>query len=312
MRDWLRLVRLPNHATAVADVVAGYLICGGPRPIGWPSPACWAAIVASLACYAAGMILNDVFDVDRDREERPERPLPSGVIAIGTARAVGWGLLAAGGAAAVAAASLTGSPWPAVVGGLLATAVWLYDRHAKATPFGPAVMGGCRSLNWLLGMTVAGGPAGSAWMVPAGMGIYVAGITLFARDEATRSRAGGLAAATLVMVAGLVVAGAWPWLAAQVRAGDHWHVGGTWLTPARLPTWLMLWAILGGSIVARGIAAIADPTPHRVQRAVGNAIMSIITLDAALVLAACGEAWAIVVLALLAPFLAGRRLVSPT
>ena len=40
--------------------------------------------------------------------------------------------------------------------------------------------------------------------------------------------------------------------------------------------------------------------------------MSIITLDAVLVLAACGEQWAVVVLALLAPFLLGRRLVSPT
>jgi hypothetical protein len=49
-----------------------------------------------------------------------------------------------------------------------------------------------------------------------------------------------------------------------------------------------------------------------VQQAVGNAIMSIITLDAVLVLATCGEPWAILVLMLLAPFLLGRRLVSPT
>jgi hypothetical protein len=49
-----------------------------------------------------------------------------------------------------------------------------------------------------------------------------------------------------------------------------------------------------------------------VRQAVGNAIMSIITLDAVLVLAACGEPWAIVVLTLLGPFLFGRQLVSPT
>jgi hypothetical protein len=49
-----------------------------------------------------------------------------------------------------------------------------------------------------------------------------------------------------------------------------------------------------------------------VRAAVGNAIMSIITLDAVLVLAACGERWAVVVLALLGWFLLGRRLVPPT
>jgi len=40
--------------------------------------------------------------------------------------------------------------------------------------------------------------------------------------------------------------------------------------------------------------------------------MSIITLDAILVLAACGEPWALVVLLLLGVFLAGRRIVPPT
>ena len=37
-----------------------------------------------------------------------------------------------------------------------------------------------------------------------------------------------------------------------------------------------------------------------------------LTLDAALVLAPCGESWAIVSFMLLIPFLAGRRLIPPT
>jgi hypothetical protein len=40
--------------------------------------------------------------------------------------------------------------------------------------------------------------------------------------------------------------------------------------------------------------------------------MSIITLDAVIVLASCGEQWALVVLALLGAFIFGRRLVPPT
>ena len=310
---WLRLLRLPNHATAVADVLAGFLVCTGPRAVEWPPAACWAAIAASLALYAAGMVLNDVYDVEIDREERPNRPLASGAIALATAARVGYGLVAAGMGAAVAAAWLGATPWPAVVGGFLAGAVWLYDRHAKATPLGPVVMGSCRALNWLLGMAAAGGPTvPHEWLIPIGMGLYVAGITLFARDEAGRGIAGRLAAASLVMVAGLVVAGFYPWLAAHARTGDHWNVGGPWVASGRLSTWLMLWTILGSSIVIRNLSAIVNPTPVRMQQSVGNAIMSIITLDAALVLAACGEAWTIVTLMLLVPFIVGRRLASPT
>ena len=77
-------------------------------------------------------------------------------------------------------------------------------------------------------------------------------------------------------------------------------------------TWLTLWAIIVTSIVYRVAAGIGDPAPGRVGFAVGNAIMSIITLDAVLVLATCGEQWAIVVLSLLAWFLAFKRVVPPT
>jgi hypothetical protein len=65
-------------------------------------------------------------------------------------------------------------------------------------------------------------------------------------------------------------------------------------------------------VLLRGFLGMIEPTPERVQQAVGNAIMSIITLDAVLVLAACGEPWAVLILTLLVPFLLGRRIVSPT
>ena len=62
----------------------------------------------------------------------------------------------------------------------------------------------------------------------------------------------------------------------------------------------------------RAVGGIVVPVPARVRQAVGNAILSIITLDAALVLATCGEQWALVILALVAVFLAGRQIVPPT
>jgi 4-hydroxybenzoate polyprenyltransferase len=251
------------------------------------------------------MVLNDVCDVELDRVERPERPLPSGAISVRQAALVGSSLLAAGSAAACATAIVARSPWPALVGAGLTAAVWLYDRHAKPTLAGPFVMGACRGLNWLLGMTAAGGAIGSLWTIPLGMALYVAGITLYARDEAGRSRVATLVGGLAVMGLGLAVASRFIWPA--VEAGAN-------LPESPLPAsnWLLLWGILGTSILLRGLIGVLDPSPGRVQAAVGNAIMSIITLDAVLVLAFCGERWAVVLLLLLPLFMFGRRLVPPT
>ncbi|MGI9177224.1 MAG: UbiA family prenyltransferase [Pirellulales bacterium] len=305
MLAWVRLIRMPNLATAVADSLAGYLVVSGLTPLDWPPAVCWLAMLASLAFYAAGMVLNDVYDVDLDRVERPERPLPSGAIAVTRAALVGQLLMAGGAAAACGTAVVTGLPWPALVGALLSAAIWLYDRRAKGTAAGPAVMGSCRGLNWLLGMTAAGGPTElHEWAIPLGMAIYVAGITLFARDEAGSVRRGTLLAGMAAMAAGLVIAAGFAWI--------PWLDGASRLATLPVGTWLACWAILGMSVLLRAVEAVADPVPARVRAAVGNAIMAIITLDAVLVLAACGERWAIVVIGLLAWFLVGRRLVPPT
>ena len=305
MLAWLRLVRLPNLATAAADPLAGFLVCSRLADIGQLPAAGWAAVLAGVAFYAAGMVLNDVYDLDLDRLERPERPLPSGSISPARALAVGNLLLAAAGASACAVAVMAATPWPALVAAALTATIWLYDRYAKGTVFGPAVMGSCRALNWLLGMTAAGGPtAASEWAIPLGMGLYVAGITLFARDEAGLSRRGTLVAGGLVMGAGLITAAGFVWLPLLD--------GVTRVATVPATSWLVCWGILAVAVLIRAGQAVEHPEPGRVRAAVGTAIMAIITFDAVLVLAACGEGPAVVVIMLLAWFLLGRRLVPPT
>jgi 4-hydroxybenzoate polyprenyltransferase len=307
MMAWLRLVRIPNLATITADPLAGYLIVSQMRALDWPPPACWLAVAAVVALYAAGMVLNDVCDVELDRRERPERPLPSGDVSVSAATFAGVALLMAGVALAAVLAWQVASPWPALVAAGLAAAVWIYDRYAKGTPAGPVIMGGCRAAAWLIGMLAAGGPeTPEQWLIPAGMGLYVTGITLYARDEADRSRPPLLVAAALVMLAGLVIAAGFVWLPDR---GPIQLVAGATMP---VSNWLLLWGLIATSILYRAALGVVDPTPGRVRFAVGNAIMSLITLDAVLVLAACGERWAIAVLMLLAWFLFWKRLVPPT
>jgi 4-hydroxybenzoate polyprenyltransferase len=317
MRAWLRLIRLPNLATAVADSLAGFLVCAGMRGLDWlPPAACWA-IAASACLYAAGMILNDVFDVEIDRAERPERPLPSGAIALRTAAVAGHALLATGVAAAVGAAATSGQIWTAVTGMLLAASIWLYDRQLKHhVVLGPATMGACRGLNWLLGMTAAGGPIADQWHLPLGMAVYVAGITLFARHEASADAGDADSAGAATTALTLWAGAATLILGLVIAAGPVWQAAGAGRplpgSPLTTGNWLLLWGIIAASVLVRALPALVTAEPKPIRAAVGNAIMSIITLDAILVLAYAGERWAVVVLALLVWFVLGKRIAPPT
>ena len=105
LQDYLELLRLPNVFTAVADVVMGFFFVQAPwafshdpqrslLPVGVWTVGLLAA--ASALLYSAGMVLNDVFDIELDRQEQPYRPLPSGRIPLSSARWLGWQLLTLG------------------------------------------------------------------------------------------------------------------------------------------------------------------------------------------------------------------------
>ena len=92
IKPYLQLVRLPNVFTAAADSLAGWLLVQGT----FGEPGRWLPLVlASVAIYAGGIVLNDVFDYEVDRVERPERPLPSGRVSRRFAAGLGGILLAA-------------------------------------------------------------------------------------------------------------------------------------------------------------------------------------------------------------------------
>ena len=171
------------------------------------------------------MVLNDVFDIELDRQEQPDRPLPSGRISLSSARWLGWqlltlGIMLASGTAVMLANSRRPAPTISSSPGCrrssprrLAVLIVLYNAGLKRTPLGPVAMGGCRMLNVLLGMSVLRGPWRiEHWAVAAGIGVYIAGVTWFARNDARRSDRRQLIAATLVMLAGVGLVGSLPWL----------------------------------------------------------------------------------------------------
>lgn len=297
LRSYLQLVRMPNVFTALADVMMGFLVTHDPAP--FPTlrlPATfWALLAASACLYSAGMVLNDVYDLEADRRERPQRPLPSGRISHSFARALGFLLLLAGVALAFLASYLSTTLRGGCVALLLAVAIVFYDGVLKRTPLAPLVMGSCRMLNVLLGMSAAASWHEMHYVIAAGIGIYITGVTAFARTEAQQSNRLRLALGTAVMLAGIGLLASYPnWADAlldevsQPRFAD----------PAR---WPLVWTMVGLMIGWRCLWAVFDPAPNRVQYAVRNCIFSLIMLDGMVTFGVRGLAWAVAVLLLLLP-----------
>ena len=303
-RALMELLRVPNLFTAAADVAMGVLFVSQLDTTN-ETVALVVLVGASCLLYAAGVVLNDVFDVHLDTRHRPERPIPSGRIPLGLARMLGWLLLLAGMTLAWAAAAVVGQWGPGLVVLLLAGCVVLYNARLKATPLGPVLMGACRALNVLLGMSVLT----TAWqpqhgLVAGAIGVYIAGITWFARTEAGRSRRPALFGAMVVMLAGIGLLALLP-LVMPARE----LIRLLQLQPQR---WYMFLGALGVLIGWRFARAVAEPSSIRVQAAVQHGILSLVFLDAAACYAVRGMGPAVAILLLLIPATLSSRAIRMT
>src|SRR5260221_2691316 len=116
---YTQLIRLANVFTAVADPLAGWFAVGGGNP-----PTQLLFLVGASAClYTSGIVFNDCFDYDIDMLERPNRPLPSGVITCRTAWTLAASLMTLGLALAALAGKL-----PGVVALFFAGAIFVFKR----------------------------------------------------------------------------------------------------------------------------------------------------------------------------------------
>jgi 4-hydroxybenzoate polyprenyltransferase len=312
---YLRLMRLPNVFTAIADIAMGFLFVHRIEEVPQQWPVLALLIASSALLYTAGMILNDLWDLEIDRAERPFRPLPSGQISVSVAMRLGFLFLFNGVMLAAAAGYMhqpaLSPPWRSgAVAALLALAIVAYDNWLKHTPIGPIGMGLCRLLNVLLGMSAAGiavppdeqwlsyHPA--SWLIAGGLGLYVTGVTWFARSEAGRSSSLQLSLASVAIACGIVLIASFP----------RWPHPEKGLITAEHIAYL-LFAMLSLPMLRRALAAIADPEPANVQAMVKHCILSIIVLDAAVTILTSSPMAGLLVAALLAPsVLLGRYVYS--
>jgi len=295
MRNWLRLIRLPAVFTAMADIFLGFFATKeGFEPVS----GFLLLLISSTCLYCAGMIFNDVFDREVDGRERPDRPIPSGAISVKAAIGAGAGLLILG----VVLAGLVG--WLSlVIAASLAVFVLLYDGVLKATPLGPIAMGACRFLNVLLGAsTVVVWDYPAVLLTAAGLGVYVLGVTVFARNEAAtetgqQTRWWSTRVGLLIVNVGFVILGV------MMVTNE---------SSAQTAAIAMIF-VVGLSVDLRMARAISSDKPADIQNAVRMMLLSIITLDATLAMFLTGNPlFFLYIAALVIPTIASGRVMSPT
>lgn len=409
LEDWLQLVRLPTVFTLLSNCLAAVAVAGG----NWlPVSGLIPTLLASLAAYWAGMILNDVVDVEEDRRDRPNRPLAAGRVSVAIASQVSTALLLICPLIILGTTALhtseplwQGAAFAAAVG--LSLCVRAYDSSLKKTPLGPLLMGSCRALNILMvGLTMLAitpmnlkvessnpsekpsptqfeeqrspadanasrelklthvaflqtepnlllppsmNPEDSAqpevdrvFVAPANpntqqsrvepqaqvpspgsqvvealfgqqkepttpprpfpmtllyfaaaIGVYIVGVTVFARSEEERSsNSAQLSFGLILQIAGLIIIALLPrWFR---RTETPWVLHPSQGYP-------LLIGLIGMTVGNRAVQAISHPVSRKVQLAVKHALLTLILIDAAVVLMWLGPWYGCAVVALLLP-----------
>ncbi len=251
----LRLARAPNVLTAAADAAAGYFVW---RSILKAQLDMAKSVELVLLCaisalvYSAGVIFNDIADLDEDRRIRPLRPLPSGAVPVGSAWVLGVLLMVS---ALVLAMAVGAACFYHVLA--LEMVVLLYDFSLKGVPvLGPLAMGTCRAMNLQLGMAASPYfPWGllTEWRdevlwLPCCYLIYVAAITHLSKME----ESAGPGARVRATVSAVLLAVSSIWRAALSGAGP----------------WLVLWLPQDALMLALAVRCAAKPSTESAKLAV--------------------------------------------
>jgi geranylgeranylglycerol-phosphate geranylgeranyltransferase len=173
-RGLLELTRPGNALAAGLLTFVGAFVAGGVLEPTIGGAAVWvAAVLATVLAVGAGMAINDYFDREIDRVNRPDRPIPRG--AVSPREALAFSLVLFGGAVLLA---LT-LPVPAIgiaVVNLLALVA--YTEFFKGLPgLGNALVGYLTGSTFLFGGAAVGGRLESVFVLFA-----LASLATFARE----------------------------------------------------------------------------------------------------------------------------------
>ena len=191
---YFKLTRAANIFTVVSNIAAAHIIALD----GHITLEIIPLLIISALLYHGGMALNDCLDVETDRLENPDRPLPSNEISQTRA----WSLVIVFFALAEIIAASMMSTTTLLLTTALVVMIVIYNRFVKSGIPGSMVMGSCRYLNWMLGLSVA--PlAFYSWITPIPILLYVTGLTILSKEEHSGANKTALLVCTILVLLAL-------------------------------------------------------------------------------------------------------------
>lgn len=171
----ISLARISNSPTVASNVLAGAALAG----VLHPDASVLLLMVALILFYTAGMYLNDLFDFEIDRRERPERPLPSGVVSKQSATLMVVLLFGLGSILLWLVSST--AFWSGLI---LIGLIVLYDAWHKTNPLSPVLMASTRMMVYLIAFLAFSTTLTGALLIWTGLlGLYIIGLTYIAKLE---------------------------------------------------------------------------------------------------------------------------------
>ncbi|MDP9489185.1 MAG: UbiA family prenyltransferase, partial [Thermoproteota archaeon] len=79
-KNYLLLIRLPNLFTLPSNILLGFILVSTFTLTITSVTQILVLVTISTLLYCVGLVLNDLFDYEIDKKERPNRPLASGKI----------------------------------------------------------------------------------------------------------------------------------------------------------------------------------------------------------------------------------------
>ena len=113
-------------------------------------PLVWLFALAASLLYVGGTTLNDLFDADYDRQHRPNRPIPSGIIRVPLGWGIGIGSLVVGCGIFVYMGFSCGDIPLIVLSLALVGVIVLYNWLHKKSVWAAVPMAGCRLLLYII------------------------------------------------------------------------------------------------------------------------------------------------------------------
>jgi 4-hydroxybenzoate polyprenyltransferase len=290
LKEYLLLIRLPNVFTVPSNILAGYFATITVAEA--DSVHLVALVISSGLLYIAGIILNDYFDIEIDKRERPFRPLPSGNISKRHALSIAIiALLIAN------TISLLLGPTSFALSLALTLAIIAYDYRLKHGLLGPFAMGAARLLNVIFGASLvlpylSNHSYGIVGAAAASLFLYTIAITILSKKEAGNERPNSILVFLIVfsVISALAALG----LLVQLQ----------W-------AFLLNLSIFATVMIVTFKQHLMKEVPS-VQKAVRNMVISIIILDSVFVTGTAGLPYGLATLLLIAPavFLAKKLYVT--